>query len=56
METNPPQKTVQRLKELAREEGITLNAFLVPFLNDIAQGRLVRVPHYPAPSKTQPNG
>jgi hypothetical protein len=24
-----------------------LNAYLTPFLNDIAAGRLVRVPHYP---------
>ena len=53
METNPPKKTVERLKALAKAEGITLNAFVVPFLNDIAQGRLVRVPHYPATSKTQ---
>lgn len=53
MEVNPPKKTVERLKELAQAEGIPLNSFLTPFLNDIAQGRLVRVPHYPAPAKAQ---
>ena len=49
MELNPPEKTVKELKKKAQAEGITLNAFITPFLNDIANGRLVRVPHYPAP-------
>jgi len=47
MEVSPKPVVVKKLKELAMKEGITLNAFIVPFLNDIAAGRLVRVPHYP---------
>lgn len=51
MEVNPPQKTVAKLKELAQQEGVSLNSYITPFLNDIAQGRLVRVPHYPVPKR-----
>lgn len=47
MELNPPPKTVKELKRQAAAEGVTLNAYITPFLNDIAAGRLVRVPHYP---------
>ena len=47
MEVNPKPQVVKKLKELAAEQGITLQALVVPFLNDIAAGRLVRVPHYP---------
>jgi hypothetical protein len=47
MEVNPKPKVVQKLKKLAEDEGVSLNAFLTPFLNDIASGRLTRVPHYP---------
>ncbi|RZJ89444.1 MAG: hypothetical protein EOO60_10005 [Hymenobacter sp.] len=47
MEVNPRPQVVEKLKKQAAEEGLTLTAYLVPFLNDIAAGRLVRVPHYP---------
>ena len=48
MVVNPKPQVVKRLKALAAAEGISLNAMLTPFLNDIAAGRLTRVPHYPA--------
>jgi hypothetical protein len=48
MEVNPKPQVAKKIKELAAKEGISYNAFLVPFLNDIAAGRLTRVPHYPA--------
>jgi hypothetical protein len=51
MEVNPRPQIVEKLKEQAQAEGLTLNAYLVPFLNDIASGRLTRVPHYPPPSQ-----
>ena len=44
----PPTDTCDLLRKLAAKEGISVNAYLVPFLNDIAHGRLLRVPHYPA--------
>jgi hypothetical protein len=53
MELNPNPEVRKRLKELAAKEGISVNAMLVPFLNDIAAGRLVRSPHYVAPVQGQ---
>ena len=53
MELNPNPEVAQKLKALARKEGISYNAFLVPFLNDIAAGRLVRVPTYTVPKEAQ---
>ena len=47
MKLNPNPEVAKKLKA----EGISYNAFLVPFLNDIAAGRLVRVPHHPAASQ-----
>ena len=47
MELNPNPEVRKKLKEMAQKEGLSVNAMLVPFLNDIAAGRLVRVPHYP---------
>jgi len=47
MEVNPLPAVAKKLKQQAQAEGLTLNAYLTPFLNDIAAGRLVRVPHYP---------
>lgn len=57
MELNPNPDVAKKLKKLAKAEGISCNAFLVPFLNDIAAGRLVRVPHYPPvpPPRTGPS-
>ena len=49
MEINPMPHVAKRLKEQAQKEGLTLNAYLVPFLNDIAAERLIRVPHFPPP-------
>jgi hypothetical protein len=49
MELNPNPEVRKKLKDLAKKEGISVNAMLVPFLNDIAAGRLVRSPHYVAP-------
>jgi hypothetical protein len=51
MELNPNPEVRKKLKELAQKEGISVNAMLVPFLNDIAAGRLVRSPHYVAPGQ-----
>lgn len=49
MELAPKPLVVKKIKELAAKEGVSMNAFLIPFINDIAEGRLVRVPHYPPP-------
>ena len=54
MEVNPMPHVAKKIKELAQKEGVSANAFLVPFLNDIAAGRLVRVPTYTLP-QPQPN-
>jgi predicted HicB family RNase H-like nuclease len=51
MVVNPKPNVVKTLKKLAAAEGISLNAYVTPFLNDIAAGRLVRVPHYPVPER-----
>jgi predicted HicB family RNase H-like nuclease len=51
MVVNPKPNVVKTLKKMAAAEGISLNALVTPFLNDIAAGRLVRVPHYPVPDK-----
>jgi len=51
MVVNPKPSIVKKLKQMAADEGITLNAMITPFLNDIAAGRLVRVAHYPPPAQ-----
>ena len=42
MELTPRPEIHRKLKQLAQKEGLTLNALLVPYLNDIAAGRLTR--------------
>lgn len=56
MVVSPKPEVVKKLKKLAAAEGISLNALVTPFLNDIAAGRLVRVPHYPPPPAGQKVG
>lgn len=51
MELNPLPAVTKKLKQQAAAQGLTLNAYLTPFLNDIASERLVRVPHYPPQGK-----
>lgn len=46
MEISPKPLVVKKLKQLAAAEGISLNAYLTPFLNDIAAGKLVRSCQY----------
>jgi predicted HicB family RNase H-like nuclease len=46
MEVTPKLLVVKKLKEIAAKEGISLNALITPFLNDIAAGRLVRGCYY----------
>jgi predicted HicB family RNase H-like nuclease len=50
MELNPKPLIAKKLKEMAAKEGVSLNALLVPYLNDIAAGRLVRGCYYQEPS------
>jgi hypothetical protein len=49
MQVSPKPLVVEKLKEMAAKEGISLNALLVPYLNDIAEGRLVRGFRYQQP-------
>jgi hypothetical protein len=49
MELNPKPLIAKKLKEMAAKEGVSLNALLVPYLNDIAAGRLVRGCYYQEP-------
>ena len=49
MEVTPKLLVVKKLKETAAKEGISLNALITPFLNDIAAGRLVRGCYYQEP-------
>jgi hypothetical protein len=53
MEINPRPLVARKLKEMAAKEGISVNAMLVPFLNDIASGKLVRGYSYQEPLKPQ---
>jgi hypothetical protein len=46
MELTPRPEIHRKLKQLAQKEGLTLNALLVPYLNDIAAGRLTRGSHW----------
>lgn len=56
MEVNPKPLVVKKLKEMAAKEGISLNALVVPYLNDIASGKLVRGYSYQEPSQaSQPS-
>jgi hypothetical protein len=52
MELTPRPEIHRKLKQLAQQQGLTLNALLVPFLNDIAAGRLTRGAQWVAPSET----
>jgi hypothetical protein len=49
----PPDATTEALRKLAAKEGISLNAYLTPYLNDIAQGRLTRGPQWVTPQQGQ---
>lgn len=51
MDIRPKPQVVKKLKEMAQKEGISYNAMLVPFLNDIAAGRLVRGSYWVEPGK-----
>jgi predicted HicB family RNase H-like nuclease len=42
MQISPKPIVVKKLKEMAAKEGISLNALITPFLNDIASGKLTR--------------
>jgi hypothetical protein len=55
MDIRPMPHVAKKLKMMAQKEGISYNAFLVPFLNDIAAGRLTRVCHYPPPTRHESN-
>ena len=43
----PPQETVEAIRKMAAKEGISVNAMLVPYLNEIARGELVRASYWP---------
>jgi predicted HicB family RNase H-like nuclease len=49
MELAPKPLVEKKLKEQARKAGVSLNAYLAPYLNAIAEGSLVMVPHFPPP-------
>jgi hypothetical protein len=49
MELAPKPLVVKKLKEKAQKAGVSLNAYMMPYLNAIADGTLVMVPHFPAP-------
>jgi hypothetical protein len=51
MEINPRPLVAKKLKEMAAKEGISLNALIVPYLNDIASGKLVRGYSYQEPQQ-----
>jgi hypothetical protein len=53
MELTPRPEIHDKLKKLAQEQGLTLNALLVPYLNDIAAGRLTRGSHWVTPQQGQ---
>lgn len=39
------------IRSQAAKAGIPINAYLAPFLNAIATGQLVMVPHFPPPQQ-----
>lgn len=47
----PPQDTLDAIRKLAAQEGISVNAYITPFLNHIARGELTRSAHYLPPSQ-----
>jgi hypothetical protein len=52
----PPADTADLLRKLAAKEGIFVNAYVVPFLNDIADGKLVRGCYYQGATPPQQPG
>jgi hypothetical protein len=56
MELNPNPEIHKKLKDMAKKEGVSLNALLVPFLNDIALGRIERGSYWVTPSQGQKAG
>ena len=47
----PQPEAHPKLKQLAQQQGLTLNALLVPYLNDIAAGRLTRGSQWGQPAE-----
>jgi hypothetical protein len=49
MQVSPKPEVVKQLKRIAQKQGISLNALLVPFLIEIAEGRLEMKPNWRPP-------
>jgi hypothetical protein len=56
MDIRPKPHVAKKLKEMAQKEGISYNAMLVPYLNDIAAGRLKRGPYWEEPKSVDKEG
>ncbi|WP_400190670.1 hypothetical protein [Hymenobacter sp. B81] len=48
---NPTPSTADAIRQKAARAGVSVNAFLAPFLNAIADGSLTMVVHFPPPSQ-----
>lgn len=46
----PPEATAAAIRQQAARLGVSTNAYLVLFLNEIAAGRLKLTAHFPAPT------
>jgi hypothetical protein len=50
---NPTEQTADAIRKQAAKAGVSVNAYLAPFLNAVASGTLVMVPHFPPPAPTK---
>jgi hypothetical protein len=51
LKLNPPEETADKIRSKAAKLGVSTNAFLAPFLDAIADGRLILQPYYPPPGQ-----
>ncbi|KUG06884.1 hypothetical protein [Solirubrum puertoriconensis] len=53
LKLNPAESIADEIRKQAASLGISVNAYMAPYLNAIARKELVMVPHFPPPSPPQ---
>jgi hypothetical protein len=52
LKLNPAETIADEIRKQASALGISVNAYMAPYLNAIATKQLVMVPHFPPPPKS----
>jgi hypothetical protein len=53
LKLNPAESIADAIRKQASEMGISVNAYMAPYLDAIAKKNLIMVPHFPPPAQQQ---